>query len=711
MPTRRFAQFGERLGRPRTGPCTRDSKGPRTPTGSVRWAALSALAVLVPLLAMLALWGVLAGLSGATRIVAAVTGLDEHPVAALLVVLAGLAVAAAITVRVFRRRRLPRIPAVPESTPASRAHIPSSSTWVRVAAWVATIVGVWWVVFVPLWGRLSTAWYGPGDANQYIWFGWRFGQALRDGEVVPTVFADVVVPAGLDVLTLDGALPLYVLGLLNLPLGPVAAYNLLLLGIAALNVWAGYRLAAMVTAHLAVCLAAGAALATAPSLIWRYSGHLGISCLFAAALLFAEGLLMVRDGRAPTPWRLGLLLSVAALVSVYQLVLGGLGLAVCLVFAVRRDRAADMVWRLGAALAGAAVVLLPFLLVRLAFERAEVAAGRGDLFDGWMVFYRSAFVNDVIGLLPPSNLLVAERLPALLTPEYLRHEGFLYPGLAALLALGALVALCSPYRWPILTFAAFSWILGLGTVPHVRGGPLRLLGQSVEWGPMTPLYLLPGTDGMRIPGRLALGVALAAVGALAVLGHHVWQTVSRPAHRAVLVAGFAFTLVLNRVDTNVVSDFVDRPTREALGRLSTQGDGAMLVVPADCDGIEVEYLLLQVYAQVPMAGCTAPHLAVPWFSELDPYASSRGMAALRCRPTDLGPFRATNWPADTALGPADVADLRDELGIRWLILDHGTLAAPRCDTVRGQSVPVLGALARTMPGERWEIVDLGPVDT
>jgi len=688
------------------------------------WALLAAAGVVVPLAAMVGLWALLAILRGLTRAVAAVVGLDQHPVAALWVVLAGLALVAGAALLGLRRRGLLRLPAVLTASPSdpgepvldgerpSPASSPSVPPWGRALAWAGTVAGVWWVVFSPLLGRLTTSWYGPGDANQYIWFGWRFGQAFRSGELVPTVFGDVVVPAGLDVLTLDGVLPLYVLGLVNLVLEPIPAYNVFLLGVAALNVWAGARLATVVTPYLAVQLAAGGALATAPALIWRYSGHLGMSCLFASALLAAEGLLVVRDRQAPPPWRLGLLVSVAALTSAYHLLMGGLAFVICVVFAIRRDQARDVAWRVGAALAGAAVVLLPFVVVRLAFERAEVRAGRSGLFEAWLVNFRSSFTSDALGLWPPPNVLVGSEVPGLIDRiDYLVPEGYLYPGLVALVALGGLVVVRSPYRGPLLTLAVASWLASLGTVPHVRGDPLRLLGQHVEWGPFTLLGFGPAGDSLRVPGRMALGVTLAAVAAVAVVGHEVWRAVRRPPLRVAMVGLFALTLSMNRVDTTVVTDFVDEPSRAALGAMAAAGDGAMLVVPADCDGIEVEYLLLQVYAEVPMVGCTAPHLSLPWFSELDPYVRSRGLAALRCRSSALGPFRTTTWPDGVPLGQADVERLHDELGIRWLVVDHSRLAAPQCVTLREQGMEVLSDRPRSMPGERWEIVDLGPIDT
>jgi len=682
------------------------------------WALVAAAGVVVPLAAMLGLWALLAALTGLTRAASVVTGLDRHPVAALWVVLAGLAIVVFVGLLALRRRGPVRLPAAVTATAGAGTATPGTARsatvprWGQALAWGATVAGVWWVVFSPLLGRLSTSWYGPGDANQYIWFGWRFGQAFRSGELIPTVFGDVVVPAGLDVLTIDGVLPLYVLGLLNLLLEPILAYNVLLLGVAVLNVWAGYRLAAVVTPYLAVRLACGAALATAPALVWRYSGHLGLVCVFATALLVAEGLLVVRDRRAPPPWRLGLLVSVAALTSVYHLLLGVLALAICVAFAIRRDQARDVAWRIGAALAGAAVVLLPFLVVRLAFERAEVQAGRSELFDTWLVTFRSSYTSDALGLWPPPNLVVGSGVPGLIDHvDYLVPEGYLYPGLMALVALGALVVVRSAYRWPLLTLAVVSWLLSLGTVPHVRGQALRLLGQAVEWGPFTTLGLGPAGDSLRVPGRMALGVTVAAVAAMAVVGNEVWRAARRPPLRVAIVALVALTLVSNRIGTTVVTDFVDEPSRAALGQLAAAGEGAMLVVPADCDGIEVEYLLLQVYAEVPMVGCTAPHLTLPWFSELDPYVQSRGMAALRCRSSALGPFRTTAWPDGVPLEQADVEPLRGEFGIRWLVVDHARLAAPQCVTVREQSMAVLGDRPRSMPGQRWEIVDLGPIDT
>jgi hypothetical protein len=63
-----------------------------------------------------------------------------------------------------------------------------------------------------LW-RLDSHYYGPGDSDQNIWFGWRFATSFRSGTLFPTRFDDVVVPIGLDLRLIDGYLALRVSGL------------------------------------------------------------------------------------------------------------------------------------------------------------------------------------------------------------------------------------------------------------------------------------------------------------------------------------------------------------------------------------------------------------------------------------------------------------------------------------------------------------------
>ena len=68
---------------------------------------------------------------------------------------------------------------------------------------------------------------GAGDdARYYTWLGWRIGQLIAHGHVVPFHVGDVIPPFGLDLRLLDGYLPSYVSGLFNLVVGPVLAFNL-----------------------------------------------------------------------------------------------------------------------------------------------------------------------------------------------------------------------------------------------------------------------------------------------------------------------------------------------------------------------------------------------------------------------------------------------------------------------------------------------------
>jgi hypothetical protein len=137
-----------------------------------------------------------------------------------------------------------------------------------------------------------------------------------------------------------------------------------------------------------------------------------------------------------------------------------------------------------------------------------------------------------------------------------------------------------------------------------------------------------------------------------------------------------------------------------IATLARPGD-TVLSVPADCDP---SFVSLQVFHHTPVAGCAGSFAANPW-SELVVYARAAALAKLRCDQTHYGQL-ATTTAATTApaFGAADIAALRREFGVRFVVVDQSKLNAG-CAAVAA-AVPVLRAYRSLGHDARFEVIDL-----
>ena len=126
----------------------------------------------------------------------------------------------------------------------------------------------------------------------------------------------------------------------------------------------------------------------------------------------------------------------------------------------------------------------------------------------------------------------------------------------------------------------------------------------------------------------------------------------------------------------------------------------VLSVPADCDP---SFVSLQVFHHAPVVGCAGSFAANPW-SKLTVYTASDAFTKLRCDQAVYG--RLTTTAASTAVpfAAADVAALRHDFGVRFVVIDRSKLGA-QCPNVEA-ALPVLRA-HRSLGGDaRFEVIDL-----
>ncbi len=122
-------------------------------------------------------------------------------------------------------------------------------------------------------------------------------------------------------------------------------------------------------------------------------------------------------------------------------------------------------------------------------------------------------------------------------------------------------------------------------------------------------------------------------------------------------------------------------------------------VPADCDP---SFVTLQVFHRAPVVGCAASFAANPW-SKLRADADNASFDKLLCDPTTYGRLTPAARP-DTPFGPADVSELRQRLGVRFVVLDH-TKLGPSCPRVDA-ALAVLRRY-RSLGGDaRYEVIDI-----
>jgi hypothetical protein len=576
---------------------------------------------------------------------------------------------------------------------------------VELITYVVAAIAMTW----PLARHLTDQLTGYGDAEYFVWLGWRVGGLIGSGHLLPIRIPDVVWPYGFDLRLAEGYLPTIVNGLWNLVAPPVTAYNLSLLTATGLNLWAGRRLGKLVSDERLVWMLSAIAFATAPSVAVRLHGHHAVYFVFPTALVVEEAarFCIARTIR----WvRLSVVLFLCYLCAAYFLVgAATILVAMCLVYALQRRLHWRRLVELGAAFALTAAMMSPFLLKRSHFERAETAAGRNLALDP---DYRMYAADGLSLVAQPRGSTI--RIPGAASlgssfPDY-GPEVTIFPGFLLLTGLVLFAALQSSLRWPLLVAATTLWILTLGPDPTIGGHRVLTLREtgSVDWLPYALLVKLPMLSRLRSPGRFGLVLPAVLTLAVAVAAQFV---LARSGRRglALVALGSVLLLLPNLVVPVPMSSLpFAAKTRAGLAEASRRaGPGdSVLEVPADCFGPVVgTSSALQIFHGLPAVGCQGPHLALPWWSGMRRYLDSRELAALRCHPDWFG-YHSAPFPPKTWLQPGELARLRSDLGVRFLVINKRLLEVSECRRLRERGIAALEGFEVLSEDDRWRIIDL-----
>ncbi|HEX5095659.1 MAG TPA: hypothetical protein VFX21_06600 [Acidimicrobiia bacterium] len=548
---------------------------------------------------------------------------------------------------------------------------------------------------------------GSDDARYYAWLGWRVSRLIADGHVLPAHIPDVIAPFGLDARLLDGYLPTYVCALWNLVTGPVLAYNLTLITGVALNLLAARALARRLTGNRAVVMIGAVAFATAPAL--ALNAQVGVPPLLWAWTLplFVGEALDVVTRRSPVrPVRLALLFVAAYLCSIYFLVFGAVVYAAIVFVGAVRDHEWRPIAMTALSAAAAFVLLTPFVVPRLTFDREDT---RHD--DDALLAESNLYSADALSLvaqptrstvLLPRPTVVDDSIGRLPDPTH-ALESTLFPGFLVLGGFVTFMFVRDRRRLPLAVAAAAVFVLALGPSLKVGGRFLwRDDDQPVSWLPFRLLSQIPGLGALRAPARASYALVAVGVAATVIV---LERLLARAPQRApfvvaasVLLLGTNLLIPLPSVDmqTTPTSDDALRQ----IARIADPGD-TVLRVPADCDPDFVAYQLLHHTASV---GCAGSSAANPWHTKMTAYAASDAFTKLRCDRRTYGRLETT--PIATApFGPDDVDELRAQFGVRFLIVDRARLGADRCPAVHDLD-DVLSRYEILGADDRFAIIDL-----
>jgi len=570
------------------------------------------------------------------------------------------------------------------------------------ATYALAIVLIFWPGLV----RARYEIIGAGDdARYYTWLGWRMGRLIAHGILVPLRVPDVIAPFGFDLRLIDGYLPSYVSALFNLVVGPILAYNLTFLTGAVLNVACARSLARRLSPLRPVYVIAAIAFLGAPPIALNVQlGLLPLFWAFTAPLLVGDAIDVVRGVHEVRPVRLTCILTVAYLCSVYFLVFGGLAYGIIVGVAALRRRS----WRIpitaAAALACALVLLLPFVVLRLRFDRAEARRGA----DTVLLSDSRIFSADALSIVaqPTRSTFLFPR-PSVIDRSILRLpdprcalEGTIFPGWLLLAGFTIFLLSRDACRLPLTAAAVTMWVLSLGPSLKVGGKFLWThSGEPVSWLPYRLLLAVPALGALRVPIRTGSVFTTVLVAGAAIALHRIGASRTRWAPGLALgsAALLATNLLIPLATTTMGTTAASEGGMREIARLAEPGD-TVLRVPSDCDPSFASY---QILHHTPVVGCTGSLAANPW-SKLVAYAQSEALMKLRCDLHKYG-LILTSGHTGAPFGPADLDALRAQFGVRFVIVDHALLGA--CPAVSA-TLPVIERYRSLGWDGRFDVLDL-----
>lgn len=589
----------------------------------------------------------------------------------------------------------------------SRLFIADWRNGFEIAGYVALALVLMWPVTLHLNSRMI----GTGDGEFYAWLGWRLAELVRGGDL-PILIPDAVYPDNYNVSLGDGYGAYLVMTAWNLLVNPYLAINLTVFTAYFLNLLAGRRLGRIVAPDSrTVWIVTAVGLGSAPPLLLRAYGHYHLCFSFAAALVIAEAVLYARERRRLHIVRIGALLAVALLFSVYWFASTFTALTVVAGVAALRRRELRMCGgRLCAALGVATLLLMPLVVPRLVFQHREASSPTQNALQQIDNERNTTnFSADLLSVIAqPSGSRIelpgAARLHRDFNPN--RLEATIFPGLLLTMALLALAFVRGPLRAPILSAAFTVWILSLGPALIVDGAPWEINGWKLGL-PMELVYQIPGTSALRTPSRMAVALPAIAAVALAVIAGEGARRMRK--RRWIVLSAVASLAMLS---TNlVVVPYTQRELPSALNaalkrvKASAGTHDTMVEIPFDSGGQYIQIIRYQMTHRVPMLGFHAQHSALPWYSGFKRYRASTGLAELRCFPPLIG-YGPAPYPADLRRTGHELADIRREFGVRFIFVNKELLERPYCDARRTEIEAILNETRLLGAGPTWEIREL-----
>jgi hypothetical protein len=632
-----------------------------------------------------------------------------HPVVVSLLTTAITTVLLYRSIPLTRLRRYVPVDGAPQVEQIER----SRAAWGWILMQVIFAAAVALIVHHQVLGTLSVRTPGfIGDRDWYIFVSWKTAQLLKSGHN-PFQMMSISAPYGYDVLLGDGFLPPLVGAPLYLIFPPYAAYNILLMLATASGFLSGARLAGLFTDSRIVRLISAAAICSAPVYYFRYLGHLSMAFVFPVTLVVAEVVLMLRSGRIRPIRMAGLLLICFGCTAYFFLsAVGVLGLGL-LVLVWRRSMSVPLIRSLLIVSTILVICVAPFAIARGRFLSSEVEAG--STFQNGLAIESETFNSDVLSLALPTfpaevNLPGAEKI-ARHVIAYSGEGNYAFPGLLLLvMGIGGLL-LSRAVVARVAAAAGFGlWVMSLGPTADIYGiNTSYAAGQTFEWLPYRLARTLPFLSGLRAPGRFSLllpsllgvGLALslqACVRAAGTARKDAWLLHA-------LFVGSASTLIFNvplfPTAGMTVPDVAGRRALGALSKLPGRS-GRVMAVPA-CGGTPGVEVVTQIWHHLDMVGCQGPYLGLPFASGMQGYRESEDFIALSCQRAQFV-YGALEPKMATAAVSADLAGLRQSLGIRFLLVDEEQLQ--QCPVAGVELAKVDTRFAGWKVDDRFRVIDL-----
>lgn len=528
----------------------------------------------------------------------------------------------------------------------------------RSSLWVVASIGILMflilIMFWPISNWQEHLFGGNGDGYNWRWQIWRFSQELRQWNLLPTRFDDVISPYGVDLRLNDGYLPMYIGGIWNLFTGPTLAYNLTLATSVALNFYAAQKLSLLISASHLTAVIAGIIMCTAPSLTMRQLGHLNLCFPFVTCLAAIEGIRLL-NGSKLRIWQPVLVLALGFYSSFYFFILSGIFYFGCMVvrlavtFINHRDDRNATLRRFGCVVVFLVVAISPFVFARYQYEKVEISAGAPSAsarIDEYMYYSadpRSFFFPAVDALVkPPKSVEFRQKT----SPNTVENTAF--PGYLAIISVFLLILLVRKWRWLIASFWAIFSILALGPTliwgknPTVSYFFPRALVESLEirpvaWLPYQDFFAIPGMSALRTPNRFAMMLPILGVIAFSVLFSEISKSNWSSKRRTAVVCGALMLLVPNiRASNYWYNTEYSPPIENALSVIRKDPSKLNVFIAGQNCLRTISLVNLQIETKHPMIGCQTFSAAVPWYSGLQKYRNSGALSALQCEPSVFG---------------------------------------------------------------------------